>query len=124
MAVSNKIRLLIAGPRSAEARALEELLAHQTDIVVVGQSPEIMNLAELAWKHAPHVILLHVRGAQFALEVLAEVLLRLPDAKLLLVIPAFDDMHAFVLGNYNCQSIRHFLTETIGRTMTSPNIFY
>ena len=94
MAVSHKIRLLIAGPRSAEARALEELLAQQTDIVVVGQSPEIMNLAELAWKHAPHVILLHVRGAQFALEVLAEVLLRLPDAKLLLVIPAFDDVQA------------------------------
>jgi two-component system NarL family response regulator len=91
---THKIRLLIAGPRSTEARALEELLAQQMDIDVVETAPEILNVAELALKHAPHVILLHVRGVQFAREVIDELLLRLPDARLLLVLPAFDAMQA------------------------------
>src|SRR5215216_6638197 len=94
MTSSQKIRLVTAGSRSTEAHALEELLQQQTDIVVVAHCPEIMNVAELAWKHSPHVILLHLRGTQFALEVLDELLTRLPDAKLLLVMPAFNATQA------------------------------
>ena len=94
MATSRKIRLLIAGPRSLEARALEELVAQQTDIEVVGQSPEIQSIAELVQRHAPDVILFHVRGTQFALEVLDEIVPRLGDAKLLLVLPVYDDARA------------------------------
>jgi two-component system NarL family response regulator len=108
MTSSQKIRLLIAGPRSTEARALEELIALQTDIVIVGQSPEILNLPEQAWKHAPHVILLHVRGPQFALEVLEEVLLRLPDAKVVLVIPSFDAMQAVRILQHGAYGLLSF----------------
>jgi DNA-binding NarL/FixJ family response regulator len=91
---TRKIRLLTAGSRSTEARALEALLRQQMDIDVVAECPEILNLAELAWKHAPHVILLHVRGVRFALEVIDEILMRLPDAKLLLVVPTVSSRSA------------------------------
>jgi DNA-binding NarL/FixJ family response regulator len=97
--------LLTAGSRSTEARALEELLRQQMDIDVVAECPEILNLADLAWKHAPHVILLHVRGVRFAVEVIDEILTRLPDAKLLLVVPSVSSRSAARLLEHGARGV-------------------
>ena len=105
MATSQKIRLLVAGPRSPESRGLEELIQQQTDIVIVGQSPEILNVPEYAWKHAPHVIMLHLRGAQFAIEAIGEILNRLPDAKLLLVLPSFSAAQAVLILQHGARGL-------------------
>ena len=105
MAGSNGIRLLTAGSTSTQSLGVEDLLQQQTDIVVAAKTPEILSIAELAWKHAPHVILLHVRGMQFALEVIDAILIRIPDAKLLLVLPSVNSAQAVRILEHGARGV-------------------
>ena len=105
MQTPHRIRVLVAGSLSEVTRALADLLRTQSDIHVVGASPELLKVPENAWKQAPHVILLYVRGAQFALEVVHEVLVKLPDARLLLVIPSFNNAQAVQILEHGARGI-------------------
>ena len=105
MQTPHRIRVLVAGSLSEVTRALADLLLTQSDIHVVGASPELLKVPENAWKQAPHVILLYVRGAQFARDVVHEVLVKLPDARLLLVIPSFNNAQAVEILEHGARGI-------------------
>jgi DNA-binding NarL/FixJ family response regulator len=91
------IRLLILGPRLPERRALDQLLAPQTSIVIVGEVLEIAKTAESARPLKPDVILLHSLGVEFALEAIRVILSQLPHARLLVVTQAMSADEAVLM---------------------------
>ncbi len=78
-------RLLIVGPRPPEPHALDQLLAKQHAIVVVGEVQEIGKTAESVRRLKPDVILLHTLGIDFALDAIRVVLSQNLSARLLVV---------------------------------------
>ncbi len=78
-------RRLIVGPRAPETHALDQLLAQQEAIVVVGEVLEIGKTVESVRLCKPNVVWLHAVGVDFALEAIRVILSCIPSARLLVV---------------------------------------
>ena len=88
MSIGVQIRVMSVGFRSAEARAFEDFLQRQPDMNMVGTCSELQKLPSVAWKCVPHVMLMYLRGTQMAVNAVRDVLVEMPDARLLLIVPA------------------------------------
>lgn len=98
MKIDQVIRLLVAGPRTSEARALDQLLTRQHAIVVVGETIDLSRLPDLARSQPHDVILLHARGPESALDEIRVILAQIPEARLLVVVSSFTlDEAALIL---------------------------
>jgi len=81
------IRVMSVGYRSAESRAFEDFLQQQGDIGIVGTCNELQKISATAWKCLPHVMLMYLRGTQMAVDVVRNVLMEFPEARVLLIVP-------------------------------------
>lgn len=81
---------MTVGVRTGEVRTFEHFLAAQSDVAVVGYCNELNRIASVAWQCVPHVLLVYLRGTQLALSVLRDILVGLPDARVLVVVPTCD----------------------------------
>lgn len=79
------IRLLILGPRAPEEDGLDQLLAQQHAIAVVGKVLEIGNCGESVRLHKPDVTMVRALDVDVALDATRNILARTPSARLLLI---------------------------------------
>jgi NarL family two-component system response regulator LiaR len=82
------IRVMVAGSRPTEARAFEDFLERQPGVSLVGSCNELQKIPSTVWRCIPHVMLLYLRGTQLAVGTVQNILAEVPEARLLLIVPA------------------------------------
>ena len=102
---TQNIRLLILGARAPETQALDQLLALQGTIVVVGEIPEIAKTTESVRLLKPDVILLHALRVDVALEAIRVILSHVPSARLLVVTGATSADDAVLMLEHGARGL-------------------
>jgi DNA-binding NarL/FixJ family response regulator len=75
------------GERSPEARAFERFLRRQSDFAFVGSGDDVESIATAPSQCVPHVLLIYLKGAQNAKNMMRHVLSEAPDVRMLVVAP-------------------------------------